>query len=1234
MAQRDQLEVVSPTGELLFFDLDERIGVTNVGRNASNDVVLAGQGVGDFHLMIDHRSTPYQLTVLDGVAPTRLGSERLLPNRQYPLRPWDNIQVGPYMLILIQGDAAPTVLAPAAVAVAATQVAPPVERAAPPAPAGPAPAIAKSAVVADVKPTNGLTAPPGPQTLHDLLDEIIVLEVSARQQIVDVEQTGSWQLTIINGGALVARFDVNLEGWIDGKWVVMQPTSVNLFEGGRTMVAIDVTPPRLPSSHAGEHHFAIVVTSTNYPGHRAQRAVTLVINPYYEFHVGEASPRQQSVNYFRRMAMLKLPVENRGNSDTLFRIEGIDDQNQVTFELMSPAEETRFARQVEFTLAPEQAVTVPISATPRNHRIVGVGTEQHALTLTTTMLGPQPSARSVLAQVRNRPVVGPWLIFAMLALIAAIVILVSQPSIESFAFAPGIDQTTVEGQTAGVSAQSVAGQAAALQGKKIFGIPIPKLPKLPRQLSFLNSFLPGQEEGTAEATIALPETGAMVPAGTDVILTWDTSRANSLTLEKQVGGDIQFIATIDDPSQTRQYSFRADLRERATYILTARNWIERIPYIGATFGLDESRLGLIVAPVEPVIEAFSVTPNNLVTGQSVNVTWQVLSADEYELLVNGVARPLESSRGSIEDTPATSTEYQLVARSPYWNEPVESARAVVAVALPTPVIRTFAVNPEPIVNGDGMQVAWDVLGATNVTIDPFPGDVVNLQGQEQQEWQDPGKSQQTFTLVATNGEGPDQVRAIATRVVNIILATPTVTPTPTETPTPLPTSTPIPTPLIRTFDIQPRPIVDGENVTIIWAVEGANDIEISPGVGSGLNLESQTEILLEPGKSQETFTLRAVANDGTSTVEVRSTRIVPIVTATPTVTPTPTPTPTSTPQTPVIQVFTLVPREVVRGDAVTSNADQEGQSGTTSTQPELTWTVVGDATMVEVSGPDFGPVRNLPKQGTLRVPADQTTVYQLNVYLGEDIVASETQELTVLEPTLTPTLTPVPTEPPPPPSSTPTPTFTPTPNIVSFTVNAVNPADQVVPVPSEDNVPTYQVEAGTQIRLAWRIENPVVEVRLTDSTNDYGSRSPEDEFQVMVTQGTVFQLTATGAPGRRIRINVTAIEPPPPPFNVNGVDSLSNTQPVTVTWDYPGESQGRILGFRVYRAAVDNFNFSRVADRFELGNTSKFWVDASTPSCDRVYYVVGVWEDITLTGDDRIRETEVSPSSWYTRPCP
>jgi hypothetical protein len=197
----------------------------------------------------------------------------------------------------------------------------------------------------------------------------------------------------------------------------------------------------------------------------------------------------------------------------------------------------------------------------------------------------------------------------------------------------------------------------------------------------------------------------------------------------------------------------------------------------------------------------------------------------------------------------------------------------------------------------------------------------------------------------------------------------------------------------------------------------------------------------------------------------------------------------------------------------------------------------------------------------------------------------------------------------------------------------VEDGDVVSPIASGDDVPTYEVQAGTPIRLAWRIENPVVEVRLTDSQNDYGARSPEDEFQVTVTQSTVFQLSVTGTPGRRIRINVQAIEPPPPPQNVSGENGATDDEPATVTWTYPGESQSQILGFRVYRASIDNFAFSIAADRFELSNTADRWTDPTLPSCDRVYYVVAIYEDITRTGDDRFRETAASPTSWYTREC-
>ena len=43
---------------------------------------------------------------------------------------------------------------------------------------------------------------------------------------------------------------------------------------GRT-VTINITPPRLPSSLAGPHHFAVIVTSSDYPDRMSVRGATL-----------------------------------------------------------------------------------------------------------------------------------------------------------------------------------------------------------------------------------------------------------------------------------------------------------------------------------------------------------------------------------------------------------------------------------------------------------------------------------------------------------------------------------------------------------------------------------------------------------------------------------------------------------------------------------------------------------------------------------------------------------------------------------------------------------------------------------------------------------------------------------------------------------------------------------------------------------------------------------------------
>jgi hypothetical protein len=102
---------------------------------------------------------------------------------------------------------------------------------------------------------------------------------------------------------------------------------------------------------------------------------------------------------------------------------------------------------------------------------------------------------------------------------------------------------------------------------------------------------------------------------------------------------------------------------------------------------------------------------------------------------------------------------------------------------------------------------------------------------------------------------------------------------------------------------------------------------------------------------------------------------------------------------------------------------------------------------------------------------------------------------------------------------------------------------------------------------------------------------------------------------------------------VTGTDGADALTASIVRWTYPGESQSRILGFRVYRANVDTFDFVRVANYFELDSTKDSWIDPATPSCDRVYYIVAVYEDITRSGDDRIQESLPSVESWYTKLC-
>src|SRR5260370_20946580 len=100
MPAYDQLELIAPSGEIKFYDLDPGKGITNIGRPPENDIVIDNPDVAQFHAVLDHRQRPYQLVVIAQDTPTSISAEPALPNVPHTLRTWDTIELNGHSLVL------------------------------------------------------------------------------------------------------------------------------------------------------------------------------------------------------------------------------------------------------------------------------------------------------------------------------------------------------------------------------------------------------------------------------------------------------------------------------------------------------------------------------------------------------------------------------------------------------------------------------------------------------------------------------------------------------------------------------------------------------------------------------------------------------------------------------------------------------------------------------------------------------------------------------------------------------------------------------------------------------------------------------------------------------------------------------------------------------------------------------------------------------------------------------
>jgi hypothetical protein len=386
----------SSQNETLVQEFDFGYPVVNIGSHPDNDIVLPGKSALAFHATLHMRDGQFHLIALGGASSIRLNGKPLSDSPTV-IQENQQIEIGNYMLSFRQN--------------------------------GSAESIHVSLAASSISDTNSPTVsiPPG--------ENPILVNAPVESAEIDVEQTASYELEIINGGPIVAAFFVTLSG-VPEEWVEISSRMVNLNEGQRARVRIDITPPRDPSSAAGKHPLQVQVQSPNYGGHSVQTMLTLVIHPYYEFTIGALAPKDQRISWGKRTGKTQLPITNRSNSTADFNITAVDDENGCAFDLLVN-DEAPLTRQATVGVPPGNTYNLPIQITPHKRRLFAFNSKRYAYT--TTVQSPQGNPQMTSGSVSAVPLFGWWSIVLTVLLVGLGLFLLLQPNIYNFQVAAGKD---------------------------------------------------------------------------------------------------------------------------------------------------------------------------------------------------------------------------------------------------------------------------------------------------------------------------------------------------------------------------------------------------------------------------------------------------------------------------------------------------------------------------------------------------------------------------------------------------------------------------------------------------------------------------------------------------------------------------------------------------------------------------------------------------------------------------
>jgi hypothetical protein len=281
--------------------------------------------------------------------------------------------------------------------------------------------------------------------------------------------------------------------------------------------------------------------------------------------------------------------------------------------------------------------------------------------------------------------------------------------------------------------------------------------------------------GVSAGNINLNGSGSYDPNGEVLTYQWTEETGPTVSLSAPTS-----VAT----------SFSAGVGQAYTFRLTVRN----------TDGLSASARVRVstTTPQKVQILFFIADPPSIQGGGTSKLSWKILNADSAT--ISPTVGAVSATDGSVTVMPPASTIYTLTAKN---STSSDTATVTVTVQNPAPQILTCTAIPMTITQGQSSTIIYDSVNADSVNIQPGIGAV----GKSGQIVVTP-QATTTYTITASNAAGLSNSCSVS---VQVTAGT---------------------GPRIIRFSANPMTIPSGATSTLVWQVENATAVSISPTVGS------------------------------------------------------------------------------------------------------------------------------------------------------------------------------------------------------------------------------------------------------------------------------------------------------------------------------------------------------------------------------------------------------------------